>query len=116
MTVENNSAKKELTEAKFKDILARLDACASNVGLEIHPFKVGWYNDVVGQKFHLPYDYDAVAFLVISQPSMFEKAFLPFVRENLLKEAEDGEGSSDEEKEDCPILPGKYICSSSRCR
>ena len=44
-------------------------------------FQVGWYNDQVGAKFELDYAYDTLAFIVISQPSMFEKGFLPFMKE-----------------------------------
>lgn len=50
-------------------------------GFEFHPFKVDWYNNQVAESFRLPYQEDTVAFVVISTPSMFEKAFLPFVVE-----------------------------------
>ena len=42
--------------------------------------QVGWYNAVVLPAFHLPYDDETVAWLVISQPSMFEKLFVPYLR------------------------------------
>ncbi|XP_071492457.1 cyanocobalamin reductase / alkylcobalamin dealkylase-like [Diadema antillarum] len=48
-------------------------------GFEIHPFKIGWYNEKVEPGFHLSYPEDTLAFCVISTPSMFDKAFLPFV-------------------------------------
>ena len=52
-------------------------------GFEAHPFKIGWYNESVGEKFELPYSCDTLAFVIISQPSMFENTFLPFVEESL---------------------------------
>lgn len=51
----------------------------TNDGFEIKPFKIGWYNDRVHKSFVLPEKYDTVGFLIISTPTMFEKAFLPFV-------------------------------------
>ncbi|XP_780527.3 methylmalonic aciduria and homocystinuria type C protein homolog [Strongylocentrotus purpuratus] len=48
-------------------------------GFEIHPFKVGWYNEKVKAVFHLSYPEDTLAFCILSSPSMFDKAFLPFV-------------------------------------
>ena len=69
------------------------------LGFEVHPFLIGWYNDQVrrrratilffsifinflkvSEKFRLPYPDSTLSFVVISQPSMFEKAFLPFLR------------------------------------
>ena len=48
-------------------------------GFEVRPFLTGWYNQLVSDKFHLDYPEDTLAFVIISQPSMFEKAFLPFL-------------------------------------
>lgn len=48
-------------------------------GFECHPFLIGWYNDRVGEKFQLDFTHDTLAFVVLSQPSMFEKSFLPFL-------------------------------------
>ena len=48
-------------------------------GFEVRPFLTGWYNQLVSTKFHLDYPEDTLAFVIISQPSMFEKAFLPFL-------------------------------------
>jgi len=53
----------------------------STFGFESHPFLVDWYNQLVSDKFKLDYDGDTVACILISQPSMFEKAFLPFLRQ-----------------------------------
>ena len=48
-------------------------------GFELHPFLVGWYNERVGEKFFLDFPAETLAFVVISQPSMFENAFLPYL-------------------------------------
>lgn len=41
--------------------------------------QIGWYNDTVAAEFHLSYDYDTLAFIVISTPAMFDQAFKPYV-------------------------------------
>ena len=56
------------------------------LGMECRPLKIGWYNDLVADAYNLPYEYDILAFLVMSQPSMFEKSFLPYM---LVKYEED---------------------------
>jgi len=48
-------------------------------GFELHPFLTGWYNEQVSPKFRLEYPDNTLAFVAISTPSMFEKAFLPFL-------------------------------------
>ena len=48
-------------------------------GFEVHPFLTGWYNQLVAPKFHLDHPEDTLAFVIISQPALFEKAFLPFL-------------------------------------
>ncbi len=60
-------------------ILDRVAAHLLPLGFEVHPFLVAWYNEVVADKFRLPFEADALAFVVISRPSMFEKTFLPFL-------------------------------------
>lgn len=53
-----------------------------------HTSQISWYNDLVLKKdkaFRLPYDDDCIAFIVISTPSVFEKAFIPFVRSEHFK-------------------------------
>ena len=70
----------ELTEEKYADIISTLEETASNCGLETYPFKTGWYNEALSdKKFELKDDYDTLAFVVISKPTMFEEAFLPFL-------------------------------------
>ncbi|XP_013772122.1 methylmalonic aciduria and homocystinuria type C protein homolog [Limulus polyphemus] len=65
-----------LDVAEFSCVLTKK---LGTLGLEVHPFKVGWYNSQVKPVFKLPYDDNTVAFLIISTPQMFEKAFKPFV-------------------------------------
>lgn len=47
--------------------------------------KVGWYNAVLQPAFHLPYPDDTLAFVVLSTPSMFDKALKPFINKERLK-------------------------------
>ncbi|XP_036378544.1 cyanocobalamin reductase / alkylcobalamin dealkylase [Megalops cyprinoides] len=49
------------------------------LGFEVYPFKIGWYNAVLSPSFHLPYPEDTLAAVVLSTPSMFERAFIPFL-------------------------------------
>ena len=74
---------RELSSQDLSSLEAELETLSQNLGLETHPFKIGWYNESVGEKFRLPYSDDTVAFVVISRPCMFEKTFLPFVAANL---------------------------------
>ncbi|XP_052090530.1 cyanocobalamin reductase / alkylcobalamin dealkylase-like [Mytilus californianus] len=70
---------------KIMDIseLSKLTESISNeldcTGFEVKPFKIGWYNDKVDKRFILPETYDTIGYLIISTPSMFENAFLPFI-------------------------------------
>lgn len=43
--------------------------------------QVGWYNSVLPPTLHLPYPDDSLAVVVLSTPSMFEQAFLPFMEQ-----------------------------------
>ncbi|XP_035269745.1 cyanocobalamin reductase / alkylcobalamin dealkylase isoform X1 [Anguilla anguilla] len=49
------------------------------LGFEVYPFKIGWYNAVLSSSLHLPYSDDTLAVVVLSTPSMFERAFRPFL-------------------------------------
>lgn len=61
---------------KVRDILAPL-------GLESHPFKIGWYNDqLLDKAFALPHPYDTLGLVVISTPLMFDNGFKPFIRQS----------------------------------
>ncbi|KAI1892046.1 hypothetical protein AGOR_G00149950 [Albula goreensis] len=40
---------------------------------------IGWYNEVLSPSLHLPYPADTLAAVVLSTPSMFERAFRPFL-------------------------------------
>ena len=62
-------------------VMSRLGEDARRMGLEVHPFKMGWYNAKVEEAFRFPLHHDTLSVLVISTPSMFEKLFLPFLME-----------------------------------
>ncbi|XP_071117020.1 cyanocobalamin reductase / alkylcobalamin dealkylase-like [Haliotis cracherodii] len=60
-------------------VSSTVSSILSKVGFEVYPFKIGWYNEEVKKVFALPYPEDTLAFIVISTPEMFEKAFKPFI-------------------------------------
>lgn len=69
-------------EKTYLEIVDCLRKVGEPIGLEFHPFLVGWYNDCVqSDAFHLSYERDTLAFCVISQPKFFERYFLPYVTE-----------------------------------
>lgn len=52
-------------------------------GFDVAPFKPEWYNGAVSNsKFKLAVPEDSLAFVIVSLPSMFERSFLPYVRDN----------------------------------
>ncbi|ESO12903.1 hypothetical protein HELRODRAFT_62766 [Helobdella robusta] len=71
------------------DISTKLHGLTLPIGLEAYPFKIGWYNDEVHKSFHLEYDYDTLAFSLVSLPKMFDILFCPFL------EQWDGKGGND---------------------
>ncbi|XP_067846229.1 cyanocobalamin reductase / alkylcobalamin dealkylase isoform X2 [Heptranchias perlo] len=62
-------------------IQQRLGEWLSPLGFQCDPFLIGWYNAVIQPCFHLQYPDDTLAFVVLSTPQMFEKAFKPFIVE-----------------------------------
>ena len=74
-----------ISENQYEVIFEKMLAETSQFGLEVAPFKVGWYNDALADKRFAFEDVDknTLAFVVISAPSMFEKAFLPFLRKDI---------------------------------
>ena len=78
-----------MSEVEVASLQGELAALLGPRGLEIHPFLVGWYNQQVGDKFHLLQPPDTLAFVVISQPAMFERAFLPFLASSQLDSIHD---------------------------
>ena len=80
---------RDLISQDLSSLEAELETLSQNLGLETQPFKIGWYNESVGDKFFLPYSDDTLAFVVISRPCMFEKTFLPFVAANLREQVLD---------------------------
>ena len=69
--------------AAVTELKTKIDGIISPYGFEVHPFLTGWYNELVNAKFHLEQPPDTLAFVIISQPSMFEKAFLPFLGDSV---------------------------------
>nr|XP_040039813.1 cyanocobalamin reductase / alkylcobalamin dealkylase [Gasterosteus aculeatus aculeatus] len=67
--------------SNVEDIKLRLEEHLANLGFEIHPLKVGWYNAVLPPSLRLGHRDDRLAVLVLSTPAMFEEAFLPFVED-----------------------------------
>ncbi|XP_067088259.1 cyanocobalamin reductase / alkylcobalamin dealkylase-like [Osmerus mordax] len=65
-----------------EDFRRPLHDSLSKLGFEVHPFKIGWYNAVLPSALRVPHSDDTLAVLVISTPSMFELAFLPFLESN----------------------------------
>lgn len=63
--------------AKIREVLSE------EIGFEVHPFKVQWYNELVEEKYRLPYDADTIGVAVISTPDMFEKAFKEYLATGL---------------------------------
>ena len=77
----------ELPECEYREIVSKLERESRTLGLEVSPFKIGWYNEAVAnKKFEFPDEPDTLAFIIISTPSMFEKAFLPFLVEEVAEE------------------------------
>ncbi|XP_076582386.1 cyanocobalamin reductase / alkylcobalamin dealkylase isoform X1 [Chaetodon auriga] len=58
-----------------------LENFLSKFGFEVYPLKVGWYNSLLPPTLRLSYPDDSLAVVVLSTPSMFEQAFLPFMEE-----------------------------------
>lgn len=61
------------------DVADLMNVLLSNIGFEVHFFKVEWYNEKVSSAFHLKYKNDTLCAVVLTLPSFFEKAFLPFL-------------------------------------
>uniref|UniRef100_A0A8C4DCJ3 Cyanocobalamin reductase / alkylcobalamin dealkylase n=3 Tax=Dicentrarchus labrax TaxID=13489 RepID=A0A8C4DCJ3_DICLA len=64
-----------------EEIRGQLEDCLSKLGFEVYPLKVGWYNSLLPPSLRLAYPDDSLAMVVLSTPSMFEQAFLPFLEE-----------------------------------
>ncbi|XP_041646528.1 cyanocobalamin reductase / alkylcobalamin dealkylase [Cheilinus undulatus] len=75
--------------ARVEEVTGALEACLSGLGFEVHLLKVGWYNAVLPLSFALSYPDDTLAVVIFSRPSMFEEAFLPFIKGRGFKGASD---------------------------
>lgn len=51
--------------------------------------QIGWYNEQVKDVFRLSYPADTLGLLVISTPDMFERAFIPFLKNEECNEIRD---------------------------
>ncbi|XP_064477057.1 cyanocobalamin reductase / alkylcobalamin dealkylase-like [Ornithodoros turicata] len=60
-------------------ITGTLDEILSPYAIEVHPFKVSWYNECVPGQFKFVHHPDTLCYVAVSTPSTFEKAFLPLV-------------------------------------
>lgn len=65
----------------MENVTELLQDSLCKLGFEVKPLKIGWYNHVLPASMHLSYPEDTLAVVVISTPSMFEEAFLPFLEE-----------------------------------
>lgn len=62
------------------EILGELRREVEGKGLEVHPFKLGWYNSMVAKPFRFSSDSsDTLAVILLSTPSFFEQVFLPYL-------------------------------------
>jgi len=62
------------------DLLTILKNELEPYGMEVYMFKVGWYNAQVSSGFRLAFADDTVCAVVLTIPSFFEKAFLPYLK------------------------------------
>ncbi|XP_008305442.1 cyanocobalamin reductase / alkylcobalamin dealkylase isoform X2 [Cynoglossus semilaevis] len=53
----------------------------SELGFEVYPLKVGWYNALLPASLRLAHPDDTLAVVVLSTPAMFEQTFLPFMED-----------------------------------
>lgn len=68
-----------MSNSTAEEVVRAINAHCSTKALECHPFKIHWYNDKVKPVFHLAYDPNTLAVLIVSCPSMFERLFVPYL-------------------------------------
>ena len=79
----------ELSKEQYVEICSKIASKGAMFGLELAPFKIKWYNDAIeDKKFSLQGNADALGFIVISNPSMFEKTFLPYIQQEVKEQKE----------------------------
>ncbi|EDV22264.1 uncharacterized protein TRIADDRAFT_29163 [Trichoplax adhaerens] len=64
---------------KLQVIINKLEGLLYPDGFECAPFKISWYNDQVDDHFKLKCNQNALAFIIISLPQMFDKTFKTFI-------------------------------------
>ena len=63
-------------------ISSTLKSKLENHGIEVHFFKVQWYNENVDNIFNLDYPKNTLSCVILTKPDFFEKAFIPYVKSN----------------------------------
>ncbi|XP_005732249.1 cyanocobalamin reductase / alkylcobalamin dealkylase isoform X1 [Pundamilia nyererei] len=69
------------SNVSVENVRRLLNDSLTNLGFEVYPLKIGWYNSVLPPTLHLSYPDDTLAVVVLSTPAMFEDAFLPFLEQ-----------------------------------
>jgi hypothetical protein len=60
-----------------------MESALSEIPIEVHPFLVGWCNDVAPPSYQLPYACGTVAFLLVVNTSYFrQRLVLPCLRDD----------------------------------
>lgn len=73
-------------EERLREKLVKIrEILKEDIGFEVYPFKVQWYNELVDKTYQLPYDMNTIAVVVISTPDMFDKAFKQYLATGLYK-------------------------------
>ncbi|KAM5266563.1 cyanocobalamin reductase / alkylcobalamin dealkylase [Hipposideros larvatus] len=67
-------------EPQVAELKQKIEDTLCPFGFEVYPFQVAWYNALLPQAFHLPLPGPTLAFLVLSTPSMFDRALKPFLQ------------------------------------
>ncbi|CAG5116259.1 unnamed protein product [Candidula unifasciata] len=71
-----------VSSSRLQEITTKLNSLFTPLGMEVHPFKIRWYNEHVSTAYQFDLHPDTRAYVVISTPDMFEKALLPFICSN----------------------------------
>jgi len=69
---------------KVLEIKNKIENYLKPLGMEIAFFKVDWYNNKVSPAFHLNYKDNTICAVILTCPSFFENAFIPYIKTNSL--------------------------------
>lgn len=79
--------------SEISDLMKTLERDAYEIGLELAPLKVGWYNRALEDKsYSLDYPADTFALTVINNPSFFGKVFAKHLEFHFEERVAPGEG------------------------